>query len=245
MTRSNLSFWPLSVPGHSLTFSDGVGATELGRMLALPILEGLIRAHICDATAVLPIAKVNDKLCWAVSGKEWTLEQGMPIAFPEETDFASWGTITLSKGYFTVHSMVVSKSEAKVVLDKLYRFAMTSIPGCLTEMVIDFGQSIIGRQLTDDEVGRINQWGTQNPTAYWSLVQGWFLRVACSIEMDGVTLQDSNDCYDKVDKLDPDFSRFRHELPSRLPPFSKSPHIVDPHFYSVFYTPGRKFSARF
>ncbi|MGV3605126.1 MAG: hypothetical protein ACO1RA_01880 [Planctomycetaceae bacterium] len=203
-----------------------------------------MRAHVCDVTAVFALVNVNEKVCWAVSGQAWTLDQGLEIAFPEWSDFASWGTLSLGEGYLDLHSLVVSKKDSRSVLDKHYRFALNTIPSCLSEMVIDFGQAMLGRQLADDEICRVKQWGTDNAAAYLSLLRGWFLSVACHVALEGGTPADVNACFDQVDRLDPEFSKFRHEITSRLSPIPKHPSVIDPQFYKTIFSPRTGFTAR-
>jgi hypothetical protein len=153
------------------TMADGLqGAYSRGFCRALA--EGLSRIQLCEVDVCFTFVTMDGIKSWAVSGREWTVNEVLEIAWSKDIDFISLGTLVLTER-LELHLVLVSPSQRRSLLDRTFSYPRAQIPSCLTEIVAAIGVAIVGRPLNPTEVDQLARWGTNSTDAYLAYLEAW------------------------------------------------------------------------
>ena len=199
-----VAVWPYATPmdlsGKMADELQGVYSRGLCGAIAL----GLIRTKLCEVAVCFPITTIRGITSWAVLGREWSQDEILAIKLPEGVDFVSLGSVVI-KDSIDLHIRVVQYAQKRLLVDQTFAYSREEIPNCFSEVIAHIASAVAGRELTTEERGLINQWGTNDPDAYLAYLEAWS---ACSAFRAGVSVPNRNgalDCARKASKLDAGF----------------------------------------
>jgi hypothetical protein len=237
---NRIAIWPYAVPmdssGKMMDDFQGIYSRGLCRAFA----EGLLRTRLCEVAVCLPIITIGGATSWAVTGREWSLDETVKKALPEGTGFATVGTMSLTERV-ELHVLVVSGPQRSLILDRRFSYPRTQILNCLSEAVQDMAAAIAGRPLSNDERRRAQHWGTTSTDAYLAYLEAWSAVAASRF---GVTVPNPEaalECVRRAARIDPKFveaSRLEEQLsPAEVRGCAGEAAVEDLSGYSEFACP--------
>jgi hypothetical protein len=200
-----LAVWPYAIPmnssGKMIDDYQGIYSRGLCRAFA----EGLLRTRLCEVAACLPIVTIDGVTSWAVTGKEWSLDEVLEKPLPEGIEFVTVGTMSIAERV-ELHVRLVSRSRRSLLLDQHFGYPRARFLDGLSEVVAVMAATIVGRRLSEEENQRLQRWGTSSPEAYLAYLEAWSAAAACRF---GVTVPNPHaalECARKASGIDPNFA---------------------------------------
>lgn len=237
---NRIAVWPYAIPmdtsGKMLDDFQGIYTRGLCHAFA----EGLLRTRLCEVAVCLPIVTMGGVTSWAVTGREWSLDEALEKALPQGTGFATLGTASISERV-ELHVLLISGSQRSLLVDRRLSYPRGQILNCLSEAVVDMAAAIAGRPLSDDERQRAQSWGTTSSEAYLVYLEAWSAAAAFRFGVTVPNPQAALDCARKASRIDPEFveaSRLQAQLsPAEARNRGAETAVAEPNGYSEFAYP--------
>lgn len=212
----HVAVWPYAIPMDSSgkMIDDYQGIYSRG--LCWAFAEGLLRTRLCEVAACLPIVTIGGATSWAVTGREWGLDEVLEKQLPEGVEFVTVGKLSIAERV-ALHVRLVSRSQRSLLLDQHFGYPRAQFLDGLSEAVAAMATAIVGRRLSEEEHQRLQCWGTNNSEAYLAYLEAWSAAAAFRF---GVTVPNPHgalECARKAVRIDPDFaeaSRLERQLDS-------------------------------
>lgn len=202
---NRIAIWPFSTPmdcsGRMADELQGIFSRGVCRAFA----EGLLRTKICKAAVCLPIVTLGEVTSWAVTGREWSLDEALAMPLPEGTDFMVFGTLSIADRV-ELHVTLVWQSQRRLLVDQSLRFSVAWFPNCLSDIVATLASAIARRPLSAQEYRQLQRWGTNSSEAYLAYLEAWSAGTAYRL---GVTVprpQAALESARKATSVDPTFA---------------------------------------
>ena len=158
----HVAVWPYAIPmdssGRMIDDYQGIYSRGLCRAFA----EGLLRTRLCEVAACLPIVTIGGVTSWAVTGKEWSLDEVLEKQLPEGIEFVTVGTMSIAKRV-ELHVRLVSRSRRSLLLNQHFDYPRAQFLDGLSEVVAVMAATTVGRRLSEEENQRLQHWGTSSP----------------------------------------------------------------------------------